>query len=272
MRVLITGASRGIGRAIAQTFARHHGPKLVVGLMGRSLAKPAHPLLEGTLTDTAREVEAHGGVPILLEADARDVRVLTHGVRNFLCAAGGLDVLVNNASALVPATPFPNPKRMDLVYEVNTRATAVCLQECREALSSSSSSPGSVVTLSPPIRMSRLEWIRQCGVPYTVSKYSMTLATLAEASDRVRANCLWPRHTVSTAATLHLEASGRLPNAYSHGRDPLHVGEAAHRLAVVDTFRNAQCVFDDDVLPDLPPTNAPLDAFAEERVTPALSC
>ena len=265
MRVLVTGASRGIGRAIATRFAERYGSDLIVGLLARSSTAPVHSSLEGSLRDTARDVSLYGSVAFQLPTDLRDSSSVRSSISHFLHTVGGLDVLVNNASALVP-----NPRKqvedksMSLLYEVNTRGTMVCLDACREALLDSA---GSVVTVSPPIRMGRLDWLRQYGVPYTVSKYSMTLATLAEArSDGLRANCIWPRHMISTAATERLERMGIVPGAHSDGRDAMEFADAVVRLAVHDTQRNAQCVFDDDVLPSLPRTNAPLDAYAEERL------
>lgn len=265
MRVLITGASRGIGRAIATRFAERYGPDLIVGLMARSGAAPAHWSLEGSLRDTARDVSFYGSAAFQLPTDLRDVTSVRSSVSHFFHAAGGLDVLVNNASALVPnPQKQAEDKSMSLLYEVNTRGTMVCLDACRDALHESS---GSIVTVSPPIRMGRLDWLRQYGVPYTVSKYSMTLATLAEArSDGLRANCIWPRHMISTAATERLERMGIVPGAHSDGRDAMEFADAIVRLAVHDTHRNAECVFDDDVLPSLQRTNAPLDAYAEERL------
>jgi citronellol/citronellal dehydrogenase len=261
MRVLVTGASRGIGRAVAAAFARHHGPDLVVGLLARSHRAPVHAQLEGSLAETARAVENHGGTAIALPTDLRDVGELRRSIRTFLDAAGGLDVLVNNASALATKE---TDKQADLVHEVNARGTRVCLDACRDALLQSPA--GSVVTVAPPIRLGRLEWIRDYGVAYTLSKYSMTLATLAEARADLRANCLWPRRTVSSAATARLEDAGILPGAFTRGRDPREVAEAIYALAVEKTEYNAECLLDEDVLP-LSPSTAPLDAYVDELVT-----
>lgn len=271
MRVLITGASRGIGAAVARAFARHHGEgkkDCVLALLGRSLSSPSHANLKGTLLDTAREVERLGATAVPLYVDARDGDALRRTVQDAVHSLGGLDVLVNNASALVLPSSS-SLKHMDLVHAVNARATMLCLDGCREALSQSSffSSAGSVVTLSPPLRLGRLDWISQHGVPYTLSKYDMTLATLAEASDRVRANCVWPRYTVATSATARLEASGSLPHAHSRGRAAEDVGEAVYRVATHPTW-NARTLLDDEAWPEMPPPpmGAPLDAFVEEEV------
>ena len=178
-------------------------------------------------------------------------------MRNFVGAAGGLDVLVNNASALVTKR-----KQMDLAYEVNTRHE-ICLDECEAALEASC---GAVVTMSPPSRLGRLEWIRRHGAAYTLSKYSMTLATLAKASTRVRANCLWPRHMVATAATARLEAEEGVEGAFSRGRCADDVARAVYAMATHPTWR-ARTLLDDEVC-DLPAVDAPLDAYVETERRP----
>ena len=246
MRVLVTGTSRGVGRAIANAFARHHRGSLLVGLLDQRRHDDPTPCpSEGhARSEACLDVEREGGIAVDVLADDRRATTWTRCVRSFLDVAGGLDVLVHASSASSASA------RMHVLYEANTRNTMLCVNECRAALERSP--VASIVTVSPPVRMGRLEWLTETGVPMTVSRYSMTLATLAEArSGGVRANCIWPRHVLSPPRT-----SNRTTRDFA---------EAVHRLAVVDTFRNAECVFDDDVLPDLPATDAPLNAYADER-------
>ena len=261
MRVLVTGASRGIGAAIARRFAARHGSDARVALLGRSLDAPVHDALQGSLRETSRDVEAYGAQAYPFRVDLRDVEALKRVLHTCMDAMGGIDVLVNNASALWLRRGLD---RMDMVHQVNARATLVCVDTCHPQLEASR---GAIVTMSPPLRVSRLEWLSE-HPSYTISKYSMSLATLAYASTRVRANCVWPRHTVKTAATRHLEDAYGVPDVYTLGRDPDDVAHAVYTVAM-DTRVNAQCLMDDQVC-HLPHTKAPIDLFAEPRVDPPL--
>jgi citronellol/citronellal dehydrogenase len=257
MRVLITGASRGLGAAVARLFARRGGSGTVMALLGRSLSNPSHPALQGTLLETAQDVTSHGAVALPFQVDLRDGKECTEVVSTAVEVMGGLDVLIHNASALHIASSL---KRMDLLYQVNTRATLLCLDVCRPHLEASS---GSVVTLAPPIDLARHDWIA-AHPAYTLSKYSMTLATLGcAASPRVRANCVWPRHTVATAATKRLEVDVGFEYAHTRGRDPHQVAEAVYSLATHPSL-TGKTLFDDEVL-CLAPTSAPLDVFASQN-------
>jgi citronellol/citronellal dehydrogenase len=254
-RVLVTGASRGIGREIARAFAKHE-THLVVTIMGRSHSVPSHPSLEGTLVETAREIEAMGHRALAKEVDFRNPLAVAEQTTRAVDEMQGCDVVVHNASAL---SWKPQPRDVSLVLDVNLKSTLVINNVCRPHLTDGG---GSIVSLSPPVHLGRLEWL-STHPAYTISKYGMTLATLSEASDRVRGNCLWPRHTVATSATRRLEDTH--PGAYTLGRPPDVIGEAVYRLAVHETSHNAACLYDDQVLP-LPRTRAPLDLFAEEDV------
>lgn len=258
MRVLITGASRGIGASIAKFVAKKHGGQAMVSLLGRSLRQPVHDELDGTLLDTAASVEREGAVALPFQVDMRCGEELTHVLRNAVNAMGGIDVLVNNASALYATRTLP-PRRMDLMYQVNTRGALLCMQTCHPLLEESK---GSIVTLSPPLNLAKLQWLSDHPA-YTISKYSMTLATIAHASRNVRANCIWPRYTVATSATHRLETRLGVRHAYTRGRDPMDVAEAVYKLAVAKRT-NARTFYDDEIV-TLPTTDAPLDVFAEER-------
>jgi len=262
MRVLITGASRGIGAAIARVFARRHGAEAVVAVLGRSLSHPSHDSLDGTLLDTVRDVEAYGACGLSFQVDLRCANEVVSTVRTAVESMGGVDVLVNNASVLYLSRDTA-PRRADLMYQVNARASLLANQTCRAALSESS--VGSIVTLSPPIRTGVLEWI-SAHPAYTISKYSMTLAALSAASASVRSNCLWPRYTVATSATRRLEMHMGVDGAYTRGRDPDEFAEAAYALAM-SADHNAATLLDDEVVP-MPPCDAPLDLFATEPPTP----
>lgn len=256
MRVLITGASRGIGAAVARTFAQRHGSRLHAALLGRSLDSPSHPALRGTLLQTAEDVEALGGVATVYGVDMRDPGKLKQTLELALHDLDGLDVLINNASVLL-LKKTATPREMDLVHTINAVGTMLCLDSCAPHLNRSR---GSVVTMAPPINLRRMDWISD-HVPYTLSKYCMTLATLAHASKRVRANTLWPKRTVRTAATEYIERSGKHPNAFTDGRSADEVARAVHVLATSPGI-SGQTLYDEDVC-RMPHSRAPLDAFVD---------
>lgn len=251
MRVIITGASRGIGAAAARMFAAKH-PEAKIGLIARSLKKPAHEGLEGTLTSVAHDVQALGGIPLAMETDMRDSESVTRSIKTIVDAFGGLDVLVNNASAL-DLTHRPKAKQIKLVTDVNLLGTMQVSLSCLPALREAK---GSVVTVSPPIDLRNRRWISD-HPHYTISKYGMTLMSLGLAED-VRSNTLWPRHTVATHATLRLESE--VPGAYSKGRTAEEFAECIYDLAV--SGLSGETLLDDEVR-QLGSTEAPLDLFVE---------
>lgn len=256
MRVIVTGASRGIGRAIALRFARDGAE---VALLGRSVSESVLP---GTLREVHDEIcEAGWTPPHVVRADATDGEGFTSSIGEAVDLLGGrVDVLVNNASALV-LDQHATSKQMDLLHSVNTRSTLLAIQGTRAAMRFSHNA--NVVTLSPPIRLGRLEWISDSPA-YTVSKYGMTLATLGAASGTVRANTLWPRRLVATEATKRLEREGIVAWAFRDGRPASHVAEAVHRL-VCRSSLNARMLLDDDVLgTHRKDASAPLDRYVED--------
>lgn len=256
MRVLITGASRGVGRSIAVALSKTFKHECQLALLARSEQKNIHDGVDGTLLETVQACEEHGSHAIPFGVDLKDTRAHQQVLKRVLNAFDGLDGLVNNASVL---SLQPTEKAMMLTTSVNYHATLLGIQTCLPALERSK---GSIVTLSPPIRLGRLEWISR-HPSYTISKYAMTLSTLQAASDKVRANCIWPKRLVRTAATQRLETEFGVEGAYTNGRDPDEFAQAVVHL-LTSKQHNASTLFDEDIL-DMSPSNAPLDAFVEEH-------
>lgn len=219
--VFITGASRGIGRAMALRFARD-GANIVIAA---KTADP-HPKLEGTIHSVAKEVEAAGGKALPIQLDIRDEAAVETAVKRAAEAFGGIDMLVNNASAIsltnTPATPA---RRFDLMHQINTRGTFVCAQACIPFLKRSTNAH--ILTLSPPLNL-KPRWFKD-HLAYTLSKYGMSMCTLglaAElASDGIAANSLWPRTTIATAAVAEF-----FPQAMAASRTPDIMADAAQAI------------------------------------------
>jgi citronellol/citronellal dehydrogenase len=194
--LFITGATRGIGREIALRCARD-GAKIVV--TGKT-AEP-HPKLSGTIHSVAREVEAAGGAALPIQLDVRDADAVADAVKQAAAAFGGIDCLVNNASAISLTGTLDTPvKRFDLMLAINLRGTFVCSQACIPHLRKAANPH--IVTLSPPLDM-RPRWFKD-HVAYTMAKYGMSMCTLGMAEELrahgIAVNSLWPRTTIATAA------------------------------------------------------------------------
>jgi citronellol/citronellal dehydrogenase len=194
--LFITGATRGIGREIALRCARDHANIVVTGK-----TSDPHPKLAGTIHTVAREVEAAGGAALAIQLDVREADAVADAVKQAVGRFGGLDCLVNNASAISLTGTLDTPvKRLDLMLAVNLRGTFVCSQACIPHLRKASNPH--ILTLSPPLAMSP-RWFKD-HVAYTVAKYGMSMCTLG-MSEELRAygiavNSLWPRTTIATAA------------------------------------------------------------------------
>ncbi|MDE2081545.1 MAG: NAD(P)-dependent oxidoreductase [Burkholderiales bacterium] len=198
--LLITGASRGIGLAIAKRAAAD-GANIVL------IAKTTepNPKLPGTLSSAAAEVEAAGGQALPVQTDIRDENAVAAAVAAAVARFGGIDILVNNASAIsltpTPATPM---KRFDLMFGVNVRGTYACTQACLPALIQSAQAGRNphVLNMSPPLSM-RAHWFKG-HVAYTMAKYGMSECTLGHAAEfkplGIAVNSLWPRTAIATAA------------------------------------------------------------------------
>ncbi|TMH06484.1 MAG: NAD(P)-dependent oxidoreductase [Betaproteobacteria bacterium] len=194
--LLITGASRGIGREIALRAARDGAN---VGVAAKT-ADP-HPKLAGTIHSVAAEIEAAGGKALPIQLDVRDDAAIAHAFALTAKTFGGLDILVNNASAISLTPTLATPaKRFDLMLGVNARATFLCSQAAIGLLKKSSNPH--ILTLSPPLNMDA-KWFAG-HVAYTMSKYGMSMCTLGMSEefkgDGIAVNSLWPRTTIATAA------------------------------------------------------------------------
>jgi citronellol/citronellal dehydrogenase len=194
--IFITGASRGIGREIALRCARD-GANVVVTA---KTAEP-HPKLAGTIHTVAAEVEAAGGRALAIQLDVRDADAIDAAVERAVSAFGGVDALVNNASAIALTDTLHTPaRRFDLMFGVNVRGTYLCSQACIPHLVKAANPH--ILNLAPPLSM-KAKWFRD-HVAYTMAKYGMSMCTLgmsAELAERgVAVNSLWPRTTIATAA------------------------------------------------------------------------
>jgi citronellol/citronellal dehydrogenase len=240
--VVMSGGSRGIGLAIAVALSRA-GAKIAL------LAKTdqPHPKLPGTIHTAAEEIEAAGGEALPVVGDVRD----DAQVEAFVAAAaerwGGIDVVVNNASAinLAPIADLP-PKRYDLMLDINVRGTYLLTHAALPHLRASDHAH--VLTLSPPLSTDP-RWLRGHAA-YTVSKMGMTMLTLGVAEDEreqgVGANCLWPRTLIATAAVQNLLGGDQ---AMGMSRTPEIVADAARVILERDPREATGNTFlDDEVL------------------------
>ncbi|HEX2252317.1 MAG TPA: NAD(P)-dependent oxidoreductase [Thermoanaerobaculia bacterium] len=203
--LFVTGASRGIGKAIALRAAADGAN---VAIAAKTVEE--HPKLPGTIHSAAAEVEAAGGRALALQVDIRDEEAVAAAVARTVETFGGLDVLVNNASALWLAGTLDTPvKRYDLMQQVNTRGTFVCSRAAIPHLERAANPH--ILTLSPPLDLDP-RWLAP-HVAYTISKYGMSLCVLgmaAELAERgIAVNGLWPRTVIDTAALAML--GGRIP-------------------------------------------------------------
>jgi citronellol/citronellal dehydrogenase len=199
-RIFITGGSRGIGLAIALRAAAD-GASIAIA------AKTAeeNPKLPGTIFTAAQEIEAAGGKALPIQCDIRDEDAIATAVAKAADQFGGLDILINNASAinLTPTEKTP-AKRFDLMFDVNVRGTFLTSQAAIPYLRESAKAGRNphILTLSPPLSMSP-KWFKS-HVAYTMSKYGMSMCVLGMAEEFKRegiaVNALWPRTAIDTAA------------------------------------------------------------------------
>jgi citronellol/citronellal dehydrogenase len=219
--LFITGASRGIGLAIALRAARD-GANIAVAA---KTADP-HPRLPGTIYTAAREIEAAGGHALPLVCDVRFEDQVQAAVAKAVETFGGIDICVNNASAIsLTPTEQTELKRFDLMFAINTRGTFLVSKACIPHLRKAANPH--ILMLSPPLQMAA-KWFER-HLAYSISKYGMSLCVLGMAAelakDGIAVNALWPRTTIATAAVNNLLGGDALMR---RSRSPDIVADAAY--------------------------------------------
>ncbi len=198
--VFITGASRGIGKAMALRLAKE-GANIVIA--AKSVEED--PRLGGTIYSAAEEVEAAGGKALAIQLDIRFEDQIQSAVHKAVDTFGGIDVLINNASAIqLTNTENTEAKRFDLMHSINVRGTFLMTKHCIPHLKRGKNPH--IITLSPPINITP-KWLGP-HVAYTMTKFNMSMMALGWAAelkeDGVASNALWPRTTIDTAAVRNL--------------------------------------------------------------------
>lgn len=254
--LLITGASRGIGKAIALRAARD-GANIVI------LAKSTdpHPKLPGTIFSAADEIRAAGGNALPLAVDIRDSEAVERAVLKAVETFGGIDVLINNASAIsLTGTLETDVKRYDLMQQINTRGTFVCSKACIPFLRKAENPH--ILNLSPPLNFEAHHFAPH--VAYSIAKFGMSLCVLGMArefrAEGIAVNALWPATLIDTAAVRNLFGSAAVRGA----RKPEIVADAAYCIMTRDSRECSGCFFiDEEVLADAGETD-----FERYRVDP----
>jgi citronellol/citronellal dehydrogenase len=239
--MFITGASRGIGLAIALRAARD-GANIAIA----AKTTEPHPKLPGTIFTAAKEIEAAGGRALPLSVDIRNEEQIAEAVKKTVAQFGGIDILVNNASAIsltgTVATPM---KRFDLMHGVNVRGTYACSQACIPYLEKASNPH--ILNNSPPLHM-KAKWFKD-HVAYTMAKFGMSMCVLGMSEELrdsgIAVNAIWPRTTIATSATMMLGGEDMVNRC----RKPEIMADAAHAIL---TRPSRECTgnffIDDEVL------------------------
>ncbi|MGD8910324.1 MAG: NAD(P)-dependent oxidoreductase [Chromatiales bacterium] len=225
--LFITGATRGIGLAIAQRAARD-GANVAIA----AKTDQPHPRLPGTLASAAAAIETAGGTALAVKTDIRDDAQIAEAVKQTVERFGGIDILINNASAINLTGTLQTPmKRYDLMHQVNARGTFATSQACLPHLLQAENPH--ILMLSPPLSL-QPKWFKDhCA--YTMAKYGMSLCVLGMAEEfrdqGVAVNALWPRTVIYTAAIAMLEGMAKPENC----RNSDIVADAAHVILTRDS-------------------------------------
>ncbi|MEO8110565.1 MAG: NAD(P)-dependent oxidoreductase [Ginsengibacter sp.] len=238
----ITGASRGIGKAIALKLAGE-GANIIIA--AKSIEE--NPKLGGTIFSAAKEIEAAGGKALPVQCDIRFEGQIQDAVDKGVAAFGGIDILINNASAIsLSKTEETENKAFGLMHDINVKGTFFVSKACIPYLKNGSNPH--ILNLSPPINLDK-KWFTN-HLAYTMSKYDMTMIALGLSGElkkyKIAANTLWPKTTIATAAVKNLLGGATLINM---SRTPQIIADAAyHILNKPSNECTGNCFIDEDVL------------------------
>ena len=242
-RIFITGGSRGIGLAIALRAAQD-GAQIAIA----AKTAEANPKLPGTIFSAAKEIEAAGGTALPIQCDIRDEAQIEAAIAKTAETFGGIDILVNNASAInLTRTDQTPAKRFDLMFDVNVRGTFLTSQAALPYLRKSAEAGRNphILNLSPPLSMKAV-WFKN-HVAYTMAKYGMSMCVLGMAEefkrDGIAVNALWPRTVIDTAALQMIPGIDALA-----GRKPEILADAAHIIFNRDSKECTGNFFVDDMV------------------------
>jgi citronellol/citronellal dehydrogenase len=261
--IFISGSSRGIGKAIAMRCAQE-GANIVI--TGKTSTE--HKDLEGTIYSTAEEIEKNGGVALPIKLDIRNESEIQNAIDQTVSNFGGIDVLVNNASAInLSPTEKVTSKQYDLMHSVNTRGTFLCSQYAIPYLKKSENPH--ILNLSPPLSMEK-EWFEN-HVAYTMAKYGMSMCVLGMASEfekQIAVNALWPRTTIATAAIKNIIGGDQMIQV---SRTPEIVADAAHHI-IKSNFKDCSGNFfiDDLVLQSVDPNVDLIKYNFNKKLSPSM--
>lgn len=252
--LFITGASRGIGFAIARRAAQD-GANIVIA----AKTHEPHPKLPGTIFTAAEELERAGGQALPCIVDVRNEEQIVEAVNRAVERFGGIDIVVNNASAISLTGTTGTPlRKFDLMHQVNTRGTFACSQACLPHLLRAKNPH--ILNISPPLNMQPRWFAQHCA--YTMAKYGMSMCVLGMAEEfreaGVSVNALWPRTTIATAAINNLLGGETVMRG---SRKPEIMADAAHFILTRPSRQQTGCFYiDDEVLEQEGITN--LDPYA----------
>ncbi len=239
--VFISGGTRGIGHAIGMRLAQD-GANIVIA----AKSTEPNPKIPGTIFTAAADMEKAGGKALAVKCDIRDEAEVINAVNKAVETFGGIDILINNASAInLSPTLALEMKRYDLMQDINTRGTYLCSQKCIPYLLKAENPH--ILNLSPPISSINEHWFKN-HVGYSIAKFGMSLCVLGMSGEyhgKIGINALWPRTTIATAAVQNLLGGNSIMNA---SRKPEILADAAFYILKRDAKTTTGNYFVDDEL------------------------